>query len=138
VVSSAAGDEAASAPIAAGNKDTILLVEDEGEIMAIAREFLKDLGYRVLEASNGSQALAIVGSDEPVDLLFTDVVLPDGMNGAEVARAATTLRPGLKVLFATGYTREALTQQGRLGPGINLLQKPYRKSDLARAVRALL
>ncbi len=84
------------------------------------------------------EALAILASDEPLDLLFTDVVLPDGMNGAEVARAAEKLRPGLKVLFASGYTKEALIHQGRLDPGVTLLPKPYRKRDLGEAIRALI
>jgi two-component SAPR family response regulator len=70
--------------------------------------------------------------------LFTDVVLPDGMNGAEVAKAAEGLRPGLKVLFASGYTKEALVYQGRLESGVTLLPKPYRKRDLAEAIRAVL
>jgi len=126
------------APVARGNKETILLVEDEAPVMAVARAFLTDLGYQVLEASTGVEALGILSSDEPIDLLFTDVVLPDGMNGAEVAKAAEGLRPGLKVLFASGYTKEALVYQGRLESGVTLLPKPYRKRDLAEAIRAVL
>ncbi len=130
--------EAPLAPVARGNKETILLVEDEAPVMAVARAFLTDLGYQVLEASTGVEALGILSSDEPIDLLFTDVVLPDGMNGAEVAKAAEGLRPGLKVLFASGYTKEALVYQGRLESGVTLLPKPYRKRDLAEAIRAVL
>jgi PAS domain S-box-containing protein len=133
----ASGAEAV-APVAQGNKERILLVEDEAPVMAITRAFLRDLGYHVLEARNGPEALGILRSSEPIDLLFTDVVLPDGMNGAEVARAAEELRPGLRVLFASGYTQEALVHQGRLEPGVTLLPKPYRKHDLAQAIRALL
>ena len=135
---STARAEAPIAPVARGNKETILLVEDEVAVMAVARAFLTDLGYQVLEATNGLDALAILASDEPIDLLFTDVVLPDGMNGAEVARAAEGLRPGLKVLYASGYTQEALVYQGRLESGVTLLPKPYRKRDLAEAIRAVL
>jgi CheY-like chemotaxis protein len=130
--------EAALAPVARGNKETVLLVEDEAPVMAVARAFLTDLGYQVLEANNGVEALGILSSDEPIDLLFTDVVLPDGMNGADVAKAAEELRPGLKVLFASGYTKEALIYQGRLESGVTLLPKPYRKRDLAEAIRAAL
>jgi PAS domain S-box-containing protein len=130
--------EAALAPVARGNKETVLLVEDEAPVMAVARAFLTDLGYQVLEANNGVEALGILSSDEPIDLLFTDVVLPDGMNGADVAKAAEELRPGLKVLFASGYTKEALIYQGRLESGVTLLPKPYRKRDLAEAIRAVL
>jgi signal transduction histidine kinase len=135
---STARAETPIAPVARGNKETILLVEDEVAVMAVARAFLTDLGYQVLEATNGLDALAILASDEPIDLLFTDVVLPDGMNGAEVARAAEGLRPGLKVLYASGYTQEALVYQGRLESGVTLLPKPYRKRDLAEAIRAVL
>ena len=134
----AAGREAAATPLAQGNKESILLVEDEAGVMAVARAFLNDLGYEVREASNGVEALAILASDEPIDLLFTDVVLPDGMNGAQVAHAAEKLRPGLKVLYASGYTQEALVHQGRLDAGVMLLPKPYRKRDLAEAIRSVL
>ena len=130
--------EVSLAPVARGNRETVLLVEDEAPVMAVARAFLTDLGYQVLEASNGVEALGILSSDEPIDLLFTDVVLPDGMNGAEVAKAAEELRPGLKVLFASGYTKEALIYQGRLESGVTLLPKPYRKRDLAEAIRSVL
>jgi PAS domain S-box-containing protein len=125
-------------PIATENKKSILLVEDSAPLMAIARAFLNDLGYHVLEASNGAEALEIVRSHKAIDLLFTDVVLPDGMDGAEVARAAERLRPGLKVLFASGYSREALVHQGCLDGGVSLLLKPYRKFDLAQAIRGCL
>jgi CheY-like chemotaxis protein len=135
---SAAGVEVIAAPVVRGNKESVLLVEDDAPVMAVARAFLSGLGYRVLEACNGPEALAILGSSEPIDLLFTDVVLRDGMNGAEVARAAESLRPDLKVLFASGYTQEALVHEGRLQPGVKLLQKPYRKRDLAQAISELL
>lgn len=130
--------EAAMAPVARGNKETVLLVEDEAPVLEVARAFLTDLGYQVLEATNGVEALGILSSDEPIDLLFTDVVLPDGMNGAQVAKAAEELRPGLKILFASGYTKEALVYQGRLEEGVTLLPKPYRKRDLADAIRSVL
>ena len=130
--------EAAPAPAALGNKESILLLEDDAAVRAIAKAFLVDLGYRVLEARHGGEALALLRSGEPVDLLFTDVVLADGTNGDKVAREAERLRPGLKVLFASGHTQEALVHEGRLDPGVKLLATPYRKRDLAQAVKALL
>jgi PAS domain S-box-containing protein len=132
------GVKSSAAPAARGNQESILLVEDDPAVMAVARAFLDDLGYRVLEAMNGERALEILRTTEPVDLLFTDIVLADGMNGAEVARAAEVLRPGLKVLFASGHAEEALLHQGRLESGVKLLAKPYRKHDLARAIGGLL
>jgi len=134
----APGAEAAAAPAARGNQESILLVEDDPAVRAIARAFLGDLGYRVLEAENGEKALELLRSGEPIDLLFTDIALPDGPSGAEVARAAETLRPGLKVLLTSGRTEEALVHQGGLESGMKLLAKPYRKRDLASAIRALL
>ncbi len=134
----AAGTEASAAPAVRGNQEGILLVEDDAAVGAVARAFLADLGYRVLEASNGERALEILRSAERIDLLFTDILLSDGMNGIELARAAKALRPGLKVLFASGHAEEALGQQNGLEPGMKLLAKPYRKRDLASAVGALL
>jgi len=134
----AAGTETSAAPAVRGNQEGILLVEDDAAVGAVARAFLADLGYRVLEASNGERALEILRSAERIDLLFTDILLLDGMNGIELARAAKALRPGLKVLFASGHAEEALGQQNGLEPGMKLLAKPYRKRDLASAVGALL
>jgi len=133
-----AAADASAAPAAMGNEESILLVEDDPAVRAVARAFLRDLGYRVLEAENGEKALEVLRSAEPIDLLFTDIALADGLNGAEVARAAETLRPGLKVLFTSGRTEEALIHQGGLEPGMKLLAKPYRKRDLASAIGALL
>jgi CheY-like chemotaxis protein len=113
-------------------------VEDEPAVSAITRGFLESLGYRVIEARNGPEALAMLQRGDPVDLLLTDVMLPDGMNGAEVARAALTLRSDLKVLYYSGYTEEALIRQGRLEAGVVLLQKPFRRQDLAQAVSRVL
>ncbi|HXQ40388.1 MAG TPA: PAS domain-containing protein, partial [Candidatus Udaeobacter sp.] len=134
----AAGTETSAAPAVRGNQESILLVEDDAAVGAVARAFLADLGYRVLEASNAEKALDILRSAERIDLLFTDILLSDGMNGIELARAAKALRPGLKVLFASGHAEEALGQQNSLEPGMKLLAKPYRKRDLASAVGALL
>jgi signal transduction histidine kinase/CheY-like chemotaxis protein len=138
----AAGDAASdAAPQPAPAKPghgVVLLVEDDLEVAKVARLFLESLGYDVLEAYSGPRALDIIRRGDPIDLLFTDVVLPDGMNGADIAAAAQALRPGLKVLFASGYSEHVLMHRGRLAEGVVLLQKPYRRQELADALRAVL
>jgi PAS domain S-box-containing protein len=129
---------APAVPASEADSERILLVEDEPAVAAVARRVLESLGYRVVEARNGPEAMAIVRSTLSIDLLFTDVMLPEGMNGAEIAEAARDLRPGLKVLFASGYTKEALIHQGRLDAGVALLQKPYRRKELAQTLRDML
>lgn len=103
-----------------------------------AVQMLQSLGYRVHAASTGPAALELVRSPMPIDLLFTDAIMPEGMNGRELARAATALRPGLKVLYTSGYSDDLLSQGGRLDPGVLFLNKPYRRIDLARMVRQAL
>ena len=98
-------------------------------------QVLSELGYGVDQAGDAPAALAILQSEPNIQLLFTDVVLPGGMNGQLLAKSALQLRPRLKVLFTTGYARNALMRNGRLEPGIRLLTKPFSLSDLARAVR---
>ncbi len=97
---------------------------------------LRSLGYRVLVATTGPDALDLVRTDEMIALLFTDVIMPGGMNGRELADAVVAVRPSIGVLFTSGYTENAIVHHGRLDPGVRLLGKPYRRVDLARAVRA--
>jgi len=124
-------------PSAQGH-ETVLLVEDEHMILRVARDALAGLGYRVLTAADGVQALDLVGSmSEPVHLLITDVVMPR-MGGRELATRLTALRPGMRVLFSSGYTENAIVEHGVLDEGINFLQKPYTPMALARRVRELL
>jgi CheY-like chemotaxis protein len=99
---------------------------------------LRELGYSVLEAANGNAALATLQANGSVDLLFTDVVLPGGMTGADLAREAAKLRPGIKTLFTTGYARNAIVHHGRLDAGVDLLTKPFSYADLAAKVRDIL
>jgi CheY-like chemotaxis protein len=99
---------------------------------------LRELGYNVVEASSGRVALEVLQTSSDFDLLFTDVVLPDGMSGRELADEAVRRRPGLKVLFTTGYTRNAIVHNGKLDPGVNLISKPFTYEQLAAKVRALL
>jgi len=114
--------------------ETVLVVEDDADVRAYVVEVLRRLGYRVLEAKDGPSALA---SDGPIDLLLTDVVLP-GMNGRQLSDAMKARQHDLKVLFMTGYSRNAIVHQGRLDPGVELIQKPLSQGMLAAKVRAVL
>jgi signal transduction histidine kinase len=118
--------------------ETVLLVEDHDDLRAHSAGLLRELGYRVIEAADGPAALAALADNPEVGLLFTDVVLPGGMNGRQIADEARALRPDLKVLFTTGYTRNAIVHNGALDPGVQLIAKPYSFSELAAKVRRVL
>jgi signal transduction histidine kinase/CheY-like chemotaxis protein len=111
----------------------ILVVEDEEGVRRYTTDALRDLGYRVLEADGPTAALKLIDAEPDIAILFTDVVMPD-MNGRRLAEAALARRPALKVLFTTGYTRNAIVHNGMLDPGVNLLSKPFTLEDLARKV----
>ena len=132
-----AAERAAAAARAIG-RETILVVEDDEALRVFAVEALGELGYRVLHASDAQVALAILDGEPGIDLLFTDVVMPGGMNGRQLADEAAKRRPALKVLFTTGYTRNAIIHHGRLDPGVNLIGKPYTFEELGVRVRTLL
>ncbi len=138
-----ASGEAVDAPSvepAAASKggETILLVEDEAALRELGQELLEDLGYAVLAAASGPEALALAaGTGRPIDLLLTDVVMP-GMNGHELAERLREARPGLPVLYASGYTADAIAQHGVLAPGLDLIEKPFTAAALAARVRAAL
>ena len=121
-----------------GGSETILVVEDDLPVQATVIELLTGLGYSVLRASDAQSALSILQSGLPIDLLFTDVVMPGPLSSTELARQARLLLPDIAVLFTSGYTRNAIVHGGRLDPGVELLSKPYRQEDLARKVRQLL
>ena len=128
---------APQAPRVDGGPETILVVEDDKDLRVYSVATLRELGYTVLEAETGRAALAVLDACD-VDLLFTDVVLPDGMNGRTLADEAKRRRPGLRILFTTGYTRNAIVHHGRLDAGVDLLGKPFTFEDLARKVRQAL
>jgi PAS domain S-box-containing protein len=126
-----------AAPIlpAQGGTESILVVEDDSLVRNFVAAQLNSLGYQVLTAGNAAEALIVIDSAAELDLLFTDVIMPGSMNGRLLADEAQRRRPSLKVLFTSGYTENAIVHHGRLDPGVLLLSKPYRKSDLARLVR---
>ena len=125
------------APGARGS-ETILLVEDDEGVRKFATAALREQGYEVHAAPDGASALRLLESESGISLLFTDVVLPGGMNGRQLADEARRRRPALKVLYATGYTRNAIIHQGRLDAEVELLTKPFTAEALARKVRQVL
>ena len=120
---------------AQGGSETILVVEDDAEVREIAVGLLRDLGYRVLKASDATSAMHVVESGVPIDMIFTDVVMPGPMRSPELARRAKERLPGVAVLFTSGYTENAIVHGGRLDPGVELLSKPYTRESLARKIR---
>ena len=118
-------------------EEVILVVEDNAEVRAYSVSVLAELGYSVLEAEHADAALTILRSSHRIDLMFTDVVLP-GKSGRELADLAKEIRPGIKVLFTTGYSRNAIVHQGRLDAGVQLISKPFTFEGLAARVRDVL
>ncbi|AOK08204.1 response regulator [Burkholderia sp. AU28942] len=119
-------------------RETILVVEDDADVRLTVVDMLAQLGYKVLTASDGEAALRMLDSGTPIDLLFTDVIMPGRIKGSELARRAALRSPPLPVLFTSGYTRDEIFHSGRLDPGVMLLGKPYRRDELAARIRAVL
>ena len=133
------GPHAAQAPLLAGTREeVILVVEDDDDVRANSTTMLRELGYTVLEAPNGLSALRILDAKADIDLLFTDIGLPGGVNGRQLADRARLDRPDLKVLFTSGYARDAIVHQGRLDPGVELLSKPFTLAQLSAKIRQIL
>ena len=120
-----------------GRKDLAEVIEQSAAVLALERQ-LKELGYRVIVARDGRAALDILRKPQEIQLLFTDVVMPGGMFGAELAREAARLRPGLKILFTSGYSNEPVKALDGLGRDAPILNKPYRPHDLASMLRSVL
>jgi len=120
-----------------GSGETVLVVEDEETVRLLIIEVLAELGYRVLQASNGEEAIRHVKAGGPIDLLITDVGLP-GLNGRQVAEIARAIRPGLRVLFVTGYAAKATVRSSFLEPGMDLIPKPFNMSELAAKISEML
>ncbi|WP_083637505.1 ATP-binding protein [Pararhizobium arenae] len=126
-----------AAPRASGS-ETILVVDDEPLVRMVAVEILEELGYHILEADDGPSAMRILNSGQPIDLLVTDVGLPGGMNGRQLADAVRIRRPDLRVLFVTGYAENAVLNHGHLDHGMHVMTKPFLADAFARRVRELL
>lgn len=121
-----------------GGSEHILVVEDDYLVREHLVAQLRELGYQVTAADSAPPALEVLEQAPDIDLLFTDIVMPGGMNGRQLADAAQALRPGLKVLFTSGYTENAIVHHGRLDRGVHLLSKPYRRQEVAAKVRMVL
>jgi CheY-like chemotaxis protein len=117
--------------------ETILVVEDDPDVREHSAEILGELGYRVLQAENGMAGLEVIARED-VTLLFTDLGLPGGMNGRQLAEEAMRRRPGIRVIFTTGHATSAIVHNGRLDPGLHLIAKPFTYSGLAAKLRAVL
>jgi CheY-like chemotaxis protein len=115
--------------------ETILVVEDDGLVRDYVLMQLRSLGYAILSASDPASALQLVEKGEDFDLLFTDVIMPGGMNGRQLADEIKKLKPHIKVLYTSGYDENVIVHNGRLDPGVELLPKPYRNSELAKKLR---
>jgi PAS domain S-box-containing protein len=136
----AADEESVSAPDRSGTTagDTVVVVDDEIMIRALIVDVLQDLGYLVLEAATGAAGLKAIESNAKIDLLITDIGLPGGMNGRQMADAARQARPNLKVLFITGYAETSIIGAGRLEPDIQVLAKPFTMEELANRINGIL
>lgn len=125
-------------PVRGGHAgEVILVVEDEARVRAFTADALRELGYTVLQAESGAAALAVLESGQPVSLLFTDVVMP-AMTGKQLAERALALQPGLRVVYTSGYTRNAVVHNGVLDPGTSFLAKPFNLEQLAAKIREAL
>lgn len=138
VEASIATIHAGAGPATVGGDETILVVEDDLAVQGTVVELLGSMGYRVLKADNADSALGILKSGLPINMLFTDVVMPGQLRSPELARHAKGLHPNIVVLFTSGYTQNAIVHGGRLDPGVELLSKPYGREQLARKVRSML
>jgi CheY-like chemotaxis protein len=123
------------APPRARRGETVLVVEDDPDVRTYTVEMVRDLGYQVISADDGRAALRVLDAHPELRLLFTDVGLPGGMNGRQLADQAMLRRPGIRVLFTTGYARNAIVHHGRLDPGVEVIFKPFTYSDLAAKLR---
>jgi CheY-like chemotaxis protein len=115
----------------------VLVAEDDDMVRELVVQQLTSLGYRVSEALDGPTVLEIIRERSDIDLLFADLVMPGGISGRDLAEGVAQLRPGLPILFTSGYGEDSIVQTGQLDQGFELLQKPYRKHELARRLRQM-
>jgi PAS domain S-box-containing protein len=136
--SSEAREDAIAPMVRGARHETILVVEDDEDVRTYSTDTLRELGYRVLEASNALAAIQMLRAHPQVSVLFTDIGLPGGMNGKQLADRVRQEHPGLKVLFTTGYARNAIVHDGRLDPGVELLPKPFTQVALSEKLRDII
>jgi CheY-like chemotaxis protein len=117
-----------------GAEELVLVVEDDDDVRSLTVQLLRDLGYRTIEAANGAEAIEQLELQHDVALLFTDVILKAGKTGADVAKEVQRRNPDVRVLFTSGYTEDAISDHGRLDPGVDLLEKPFTKNQLGTRV----
>jgi CheY-like chemotaxis protein len=135
-----AAEDAPQMPVAepASAGETVLVIDDEPLVRMLVVDALEELGYTAIEAGDGPSGMKTIQSDARIDLLITDVGLPNGMNGRQVADAARQLRPGLKVLFITGYAENAVLNHGHLEHGMQVVTKPFDMAELTRRIRNII
>ena len=126
--------EALPEPIIMASDETVLLVEDDEQVLSLAIESLEELNYRVIVARNARDAMVHINSDEQIDIMFSDVIMPGGMNGGQLATQARRVRPEIKVLLTSGYVGE-LEKHNPISGDLEVLTKPYRREELARKLR---
>ena len=126
--------EQASLPATDG-RGTVLVVEDDQDVLAVTAECLRDLGYHVVTAVDAARALEVLRGEQPIDLMLSDVIIPGGTNGAQLAVKARQVRPQLKVLLTSGYTAAALSIEHGLPDNLNIVGKPYQRKELAEKLR---
>jgi CheY-like chemotaxis protein len=120
------------------HSETVLVVDDEPTVRMLITEILEELGYVAIEAADSVAGLKVLQSDARIDLLVTDVGLPGGMNGRQMADAARVVRPDLKVLFITGYAENSALGNGRLGPGMAVMTKPFPMETMAVRIKQMI
>jgi CheY-like chemotaxis protein len=128
------GSESEEAAGEARRNGSVLITEDDPDVLTVAVETLRALGYEVYSAANASEAMTILRRDTPIDVLFTDIVMPNGMDGLELARKAKQLRPGIRVLLASGYSRPGY----EIEADAKFIPKPYQMPELARQLEAMI
>jgi CheY-like chemotaxis protein len=131
-------DRTAEAVPCLAQGETVLIVDDEPTVRMLVSDILEDLGYTAIEAGDSAAGLRVLQSDVRIDLLVTDVGLPGGMNGRQMADAARASRPDLKVLFITGYAENAVLSNGHLAPGMAVLTKPFAIDTMAARIRSMI